>query len=142
MKFRKIVLLLVIAVVVIAGYFGVRILLHGFTTAAEPSRLETVVARAARNFAIPRKARLEPNPWKPTPDVLREARESYIDRCAVCHAPDGSGQTNVGGNLYPRVPDLRASQTQNLTDGQLRHIIRSRVALTGIGRWGKHHDEQ
>jgi hypothetical protein len=141
-KFRKIVLLLVIAVVVVAGYFGVRILLYGFSTAVEPSRLETIVARAARNFAIPRKARLEPNPWKPTPDVLKDGRESYFDRCAVCHAPDGSGQTNVGGNLYPRVPDLRAPQTQNLTDGQLRYIIRSGVPLTGMPGWAKPHDEQ
>src|SRR5258708_13734032 len=95
MKFRKIVLLLVIAVVVIAGYFGVRILLHGFTTAAEPSRLETVVARAARNFAIPRKARLEPNPWKPTPELLREARQSDIDPSAYSPAPDPSRPPNL-----------------------------------------------
>jgi predicted CXXCH cytochrome family protein len=142
MKFRNVVLLLVAVVLVIAGYFGGRILLHGFTTAAEPSRLETIVARAARNFAIPRKARLEPNPWKPTPDALKDARESYFDRCAVCHASDGSGQTNVGGNLYPRVPDLRAPQTQNLTDGQLRYIIRSGVPLTGMPGWAKPHDEQ
>src|SRR6266481_6575695 len=108
MKFRIVLLFITAAVLVVAGYFGVRILLHGFSTAVEPSRLETLVARAARNFAIPRKARLEPNPWKPTPDVLKDARESYFDRCAVCHAPDGSGQTNVGGNLYPRFPDLRA----------------------------------
>ncbi len=135
MKFRKLVLLLVAAVLAIAGYFGVRILLHGFTTAAEPSRLETIVARAARNFAIPRRARLEPNPWKPTPDVLKDARESYIDRCAVCHAPDGSGQCNVGRNLYPRVPDLRQPQTQDLTDGQLRFIIRRGVPLTGMPGW-------
>src|SRR3981081_4110508 len=114
MKFRKIVLLLVAAVLVVAGFYAVRIILYGFPPAAEPSRLETIVARAARNFAIPRKARLEPNPWKPTPDVLKSARESYFDRCAVCHAPDGSGQTNVGRNLYPRVPDLRLPQTQNL----------------------------
>jgi mono/diheme cytochrome c family protein len=99
MNFRKAALLLLAAVVIIAGYFGVRILLHGFTTAAEPSRLETIIARAARNFAIPRSARFEPNPLKPTPEVLKEARESYIDRCAVCHAPDGSGQSNVGRNL-------------------------------------------
>ena len=108
MKFRKIAQPLLIAIIVVAGYFGVRILLHGFSTAAEPSRFETLVARAARNFAIPRKARLEKNPWKPTPDVLKAARESYIDRCSVCHAPDGSGQSNLGRNLYPRVPDLSA----------------------------------
>src|SRR6266436_8661106 len=142
MKFGKVFLLIAAAVLVVAGYFGVRILLHGFTTAAAPSRLETIVARAARDFAIPRKARLEPNPWKPTPDVLREARESYIYRCAVCHAPDGSGQTNVGRNEYPRVPDLRLPQTQDLTDGQLRYIIRSGVPLTGMPGWAKPHDEQ
>src|SRR5258708_19383072 len=101
MKFRKIVLLLVIAVVVVAGYFGVRILLHGFTTAAEPSRLETVVARAARNFAIPRKPRLEPNPWKPTPDVLKDAPESYFDRRPVSPPPAGSRQPNPPPNPLP-----------------------------------------
>src|ERR1700747_113543 len=114
MKFRKILQLLLLAIIIVAGYFGVRILINGFTTAAEPSRLETIVARAARNFAIPRNARLEPNPWKPTPDVLKAPRESYFDRCPVCHASDGSGQSNVGRNLYPRVPDLRLPQTQNL----------------------------
>jgi hypothetical protein len=48
MKFRKIVQLLLLAIVIVAGYFGVRILIHGFTTAAEPSRLETIIARAAQ----------------------------------------------------------------------------------------------
>src|SRR5258708_5825857 len=119
MKFRKIVQLLLIAVIIVAGYFGVRILLHGFTTAAEPSRLETIVARAARNFAIPRKADLNPTPGTPPPAVLKGARESFSDRCAVCHAPDGSGQSKVGRNLFPRAPDLPLPQTQNLTDGQL-----------------------
>ncbi len=142
MKRWKIVLLLAATAIVIAGFYATRLILRGFTTAAAPSRLETIVARAARNFAIPRKARLEPNPWKPTLDVLKDARESYLARCAICHAPDGSGQTNVGRNLYPRVPDLRLPQTQNLTDGQLHYIIRSGVPLTGMPGWAKLHDEQ
>jgi hypothetical protein len=141
MKPRKIVLPLWVLVVLAVGYFGLRLLLHGFTTAKAPSRIETVLARAARNFAIPRMARLEKNPWKPTADVLKDARESYMDRCAVCRAPGGSSQSNVGRNLYPRVPDLRAPQTQNLTDGQLRYIIRSGVPLTCMPGWAKPHDE-
>src|SRR5258707_11529172 len=107
MRAWKLFLLLIGAVLIAAGRYGVRLILHGFSTADQPSYLERTVARAARNLAIPRQARLEANPWKASPDVLKEARESFLNRCAVCHAPDGSGQTTVGHNLYPKVPDLR-----------------------------------
>jgi mono/diheme cytochrome c family protein len=106
------------AVLVALGLYGVRLVWHGFSTADQPSFLETVAARTARNLAIPRKDRLETNPWTGTADVLKEARESFLDRCAVCHGPDGSGQTQVGNNLYPKVPDLRAPRTQKLTMGK------------------------
>jgi predicted CXXCH cytochrome family protein len=114
---------------------------HGFSTAAEPSYLERIVARAVRNLAIPRDARLEKNPWNAAPEVLNEARESFLARCATCHGPDGSGQTTVGRSLYPRVPDLRLPRTQDLTDGEIRYIIRNGVRLTGMPGWAKPHDE-
>ena len=142
MKVWKLFLLLCCAVVVAIGLYGMRLISRGFSTADEPSYLERVAARAARNFAIPRRARLEVNPWKPTPDVLKAAREIFIDRCAVCHGPDGSGQTGVGRNLYPKVPALRLPQTQSLTDGEIRYIIRNGVRLTGMPGWAKPHDEQ
>ena len=104
--------------------------------------MERVVARTARNLAIPRSARLEVNPWKATPEVLKESRESFLDRCATCHGVDGSGRTQVGRNLYPKVPDLRLPETQNLTDGEIRYIIRNGVRLTGMPGWANPHDEQ
>src|ERR1700692_5002942 len=116
MKRWKVFLLISGAILVALGLYGVRLVGRGFSTADQPSSLETVVARTARNLAIPRKARLEANPWTATGDVLKEARESFVDRCAVCHGPDGSGQTQVGSNLYPKVPDLRSPRTQKLTD--------------------------
>jgi predicted CXXCH cytochrome family protein len=115
---------------------------RGFSTAAEPSSIEKVVARAVRNLAIPTKARFELNPWKPTPTILIEARDNFIARCSVCHGPDGVGQTDVGRNLYPKVPDLRLPPTQSLTDGQLRYIIRNGVRLTGMPGWARPHNEQ
>ena len=130
------------AILIALALYGVRLVWRGFSTADQPSFLETVVARTARNLSIPRKARLEANPWQATDEVLKEARESYIDRCAVCHGPDGSGQTQVGGNLYPKVPDLRSPRTQRLTDGEIRYIIRNGVRLTGMPGWAKPHDEQ
>src|SRR5580692_7746539 len=142
MQAWKILVLLGGVVLVALGLYGALLIRSGFSTADQPSYLEKVVARATRNLAIPRKARLEPNPWKPTPDVLQEARESFLDRCAVCHGPDGSGQTQDGSNLYPKAPDLRLPQTQNLTDGEIRYIIRNGVRLTGMPGWAKPHDEQ
>ena len=141
MKAWKPFVLLSVALVGL-GLYGARLIRRGFSTADQPSYLERTVARTARNLAIPRKARLESNPWKATPEVLKEARESFLDRCAVCHGPDGSGQTVVGRNLYPKVPDLRLPQTQNLTDGEIRYIIRNGVRLTGMPGWAKPHDEQ
>jgi predicted CXXCH cytochrome family protein len=138
----KILLLVCVVALIVAGIYGARLICGGLSTRQEPSYLETVVARTARNLAIPRTARSEANPWKPTPDVLREARESFVDRCAVCHGPDGAGQTQDGRNLYPRVPDLRLPLTQNLTDGEIRYIIRNGVRLTGMPGWAKPHDEQ
>jgi predicted CXXCH cytochrome family protein len=138
----KILLLVCVVALIVTGIYGARLICGGLSTRQEPSYLETVVARTARNLAIPRTARSEANPWKPTPDVLREARESFVDRCAVCHGPDGAGQTQDGRNLYPRVPDLRLPLTQNLTDGEIRYIIRNGVRLTGMPGWAKPHDEQ
>ncbi|HZV60602.1 MAG TPA: cytochrome c3 family protein, partial [Candidatus Eremiobacteraceae bacterium] len=139
---RKRFLLVGGAILVALGFYGMRVVWRGLSTADQPSYLETVVARTARNLSIPRKARLEANPWTSTVDVQKEARESFLDRCAVCHGPDGSGQTQVGNNLYPKVPDLRSPRTQRLTDGEIRYIIRNGVRLTGMPGWAKPHDEQ
>ena len=125
-----------------AVFYGMRLLEHGLSTAGEPSYLETVAARTARNLAIPRKARQEANPIEATPEILQEARESFLDRCSVCHGPNGSGETQDGRNLYPKAPDLRSPETQNLTDGEIRYIIRNGVRLTGMPGWAKPHDEQ
>jgi len=139
---RKLFLLGAGAILIALGFYGVLLVWRGFSTADQPSFLETVVARTARNLSIPRKARMEANPWPATADVLKEARESFLDRCAVCHGPDGAGQTQVGNNLYPKVPDLRSPRTQTLTDGEIRYIIRNGVRLTGMPGWAKPHDEQ
>ena len=142
MKRWRLLLLLCGVLLVAIVFYGARLVWRGFSTAAEPSFLEEITARTARNLAIPGKARAEANPWQATPDVLKEARESFLDRCAICHGPDGSGQTGVGRNLYPKVPDLRLPRTQNLTDGEIRYIIRNGVRLTGMPGWAKPHDEQ
>src|SRR3984893_14925452 len=142
MKARKFYFLLLAAALLAIALYTVRLIWHGLSTADEPSYLERTVARAARNLAIPRRARIEVNPLNATPEILKESRETFLDRCASCHGQDGSGQTRIGRGLYPKVPDLRAPRTQNLSDGEIRYIIRNGVRLTGMPGWANPHDEQ
>src|SRR6516165_4442198 len=139
---RKTLILGFCCLAVITAAVGWLLIRRGFSARDEPTSLEKIVARFVRNLSIPNRVVQEPNPWKPTPDVLQEAREVFTARCAVCHGPDGSGQTIVGRNLYPKPPDLRLPPTQRLTDGQIHYIIQNGVRLTGMPAWGSPHEEQ
>ncbi|HYU23214.1 MAG TPA: c-type cytochrome [Candidatus Dormibacteraeota bacterium] len=142
LKRWKKLLLVLVALGVLVAVYGAVLIRRGFSVMDEPAALEKLVARTVRNLAIPAAARHENNPLKASPEILNEARDSFIDRCAVCHGNDGSVQTQVGRSLYPKPPDLRLPQTQNLTDGQIRYIIKNGVRLTGMPAWSHPHEEQ
>ena len=112
--------LLALLIVMVGGVIGAAVLiLRGFRATATPSSLEVALATTARNLAIPREERGHKNPFAPSSDNTQQGRAYFLNRCAACHGPDGSGKTQIGLNLYPRVPDLRATAAQNLTDGEL-----------------------
>jgi hypothetical protein len=90
------------------------------------------VARNARHLAIPRNARLTQNPVLDSPETQREARLHFADHCAICHGDDGSGDTPIGNGLYPKPPDLRKPETQELSDGELFWTIENGVRFTGM----------
>jgi predicted CXXCH cytochrome family protein len=122
---------------------GVALFIHrGFRATNRPSRLEATLARAARDFSIPNAARHETNPLDSSPQNLNEGREAFLARCQACHGHDGGGLTPMGQSLYPRVPDIRATATQELTDGEIHYIIENGVELTGMPAWGNPHQVQ
>jgi mono/diheme cytochrome c family protein len=57
----------------------------------------------------------------------------------VCHGADGRGRTDIGEYMYPKVPDLAASQVQQLSDGALFFIIQNGVRWTGMPGWKREH---
>jgi mono/diheme cytochrome c family protein len=138
MKLWKAGSLAIVTVLIGAGAYSVSLVRRGFDTRTPPSRLEVTLARTMRDLAIPYKAKQEKNPWtaKATPEVLEAARAHWADHCATCHANDGSGNTEMGRNLYPKAPDMRLAATQKLSDGELYYIIRNGVRLTGMPGWG------
>jgi mono/diheme cytochrome c family protein len=50
-----------------------------------------------------------------------EGQKIYMERCASCHAQDGSGANARGRAL--KVPDLRSDAVQNKSDAQLVEAI-------------------
>jgi mono/diheme cytochrome c family protein len=118
-----------------AGAVAAMLLRGGISARSEPSPLEASLAFKARRIAL-RGSRDKVNPVPPTPEVVSYGLSHFADHCASCHANDGSGQTEMGQHLYPRVPDMRLAQTQGLTDGELFAIIEDGVRFTGMPAWG------
>jgi len=133
---KRVVWLLVFAAVILVIAAAVSLVRRGFSAREQPSALETYVARTARKLAVPSKARSEKNPFPPSPELIAEARAHFADHCAICHANNGSGNTEIGQNLYPKAPDMRLAQTQNLSDGELYYTIHNGIRLTGMPAWG------
>jgi mono/diheme cytochrome c family protein len=135
---RKRPLFLTIVAAGVAGAaFGWTTIRRGFSARDNPSAIEAFVARTARKLSIPASERDAKNPFTPTVEVLNEVRAHFADHCATCHGNDGSGKTEIGQNLYPKPPDMRQSETQSLTDGQIYYIIHNGIRLTGIARVGQ-----
>jgi mono/diheme cytochrome c family protein len=141
MNLWKLAILFLCVIALVAAGYGAALIRHGFSAKDEPSALEKTVARAVRNLSIPRDAKQARNPIPATPENLAEGREHFADHCATCHANEGSGDTEMGRNLYPKPPDLRLPQTQNLTDGEIFYIIQNGIRLTGMPAWGESHED-
>jgi mono/diheme cytochrome c family protein len=132
MKRGTILLIAVVAVAGLAAAVVAGILHDGLSARATPTHLEAMMARNARHLSIPAKARETSNPVAATAENLRDARLHFADHCATCHANDGGGDALIGRGLYPKPPDLRENETQELSDGELFWIIENGVRFTGM----------
>jgi mono/diheme cytochrome c family protein len=131
---RKTLVIIVVAVALFGGAIAIiaSILHDGLSARATPTRFEIKVARSVRHFAIPASAQATANPVLASAEDLRDARLHFADHCSVCHGNDGGGKTMMGRGLYPKPPDLRLPETQNLSDGELFWIIENGVRFTGM----------
>jgi mono/diheme cytochrome c family protein len=116
---------------------GWTVIKRGFSARDEPSAVEVFIARRVRRMGVPSTARNLTNPVPASSEALLEAMEHFADHCAVCHANDGSGETDIGSGLYPKAPDMRTAQTQELSDGELYYIIENGIRLTGMPAFGR-----
>jgi mono/diheme cytochrome c family protein len=144
LKQALLVLLFVVLIIFITVFAFLRTAARGFSAREEPTAIEKFLARTVRRIAVPESVKSIQNPEPPTAEILSEARAHWADHCATCHANNGSGDTEMGRNMYPRAPDMRLPATQNLMDGELFFIIENGVRLSGMPGWGgsEHSAEQ
>lgn len=132
------------AIVFVGGlaYLGYSLINHGFSAREKPSRLEEFLARQARKIATPANARELKNPSSLTPETLKTVYEHWNDHCALCHGSNGDGDSDIGKNLYPKTPDMKSSDVQGMSDGELFYIITNGVRFTGMPAWGDEHSPE
>jgi mono/diheme cytochrome c family protein len=123
-------------VIGLAGLVYLKTASDGFSARAKPMPIEKLAAVQAKLMAMPSDAKGKKNPFPNSPDVIEEGRAHWADHCATCHANNGSGETEMGKNMYPPPPDMRKRDTQDLTDGQLFYVIENGVRLSGMPAWG------
>jgi len=136
-KLIGLVVIVILGGLAASSWIGYRLFTTGFSAKTEPHMLEVMIARQIRHLAIPIEKRNAPNPVPLTPEVLQQSLEHFADHCATCHANDGSGQTPIGKNVYPKAPDLRLADTQSMSDGELFWVIHNGIRFTAMPAWGE-----
>jgi len=131
----KILLALLIVAAAVAGLY--MFVQRGFSTRTEPGRIESSIAGHLRDWSVPAKYERMPNPVACSEEVFKQAQGHWADHCATCHANNGSGDSMLGRGLYPRPPDMRRSETQQESDGELYYTIKNGVRLSGMPAFGE-----
>jgi mono/diheme cytochrome c family protein len=129
-------LLLVIGALVVGAYMMHNMMQLGFSTRTEPMQMEKALATTIRGGAIPSRYKTMKNPVAATPEVIHEGMAHWADHCSTCHANNGSGDTMYGMMMYPRPPDMRQKDTQEMSDGELYYTINNGVRLSGMPAFG------
>lgn len=135
---RKRTLVGITAVILLALLaYGWSLVRRGFSAHDQPSALESFAARTARSLAVPATYKSLKNPYPTTGEGIREGLEHFADHCAVCHANNGSGESEFGRNMYPKPPDMRQAVTQEKTDGEIYYTIEHGIRLSGMPAFGE-----
>jgi mono/diheme cytochrome c family protein len=140
-KIAIILLVIVVGALGVGAYVMHGMMQRGFSTRTEPMLMEKALATTIRERALPVRYKTMKNPVVASPEVTHEGMAHWADHCASCHANNGSGDTMYGRTMYPRPPDMRQKDTQEMSDGELYYTIQNGVRLSGMPAFGDPGDD-
>ncbi|HEY1877812.1 MAG TPA: c-type cytochrome, partial [Rhizomicrobium sp.] len=122
--------------VILAAVFWFAVLPGLSVARQEPSRLEVGLATWLLHKSVPAAARDAVNPLgaHPDPAALVAGHDLYTAKCETCHAFDGGGRSEIGGNVFPRAPVLRAALPR-MSDGEIFYHVRNGIRNTAMPAW-------
>jgi mono/diheme cytochrome c family protein len=85
--------------------------------------------------SVPAAAKIAANPLGADPADVSAGRDLYRQKCEVCHAYDGSGETVLAPGQYPRPPALRSAADAATSDGEIFYHIRKGIRNTAMPAW-------
>lgn len=129
--------LVTLVILVFAGVLGTVFFVKatGLSARGTPGVVETAVAGRLRALAVPSEYSRLTNPVLMNGESVANGMAHFADHCAQCHGNDGSG-ADMGKDMYPPTPDLRAGATQSLGDGTLFYVVEHGVRFTGMPAFG------
>jgi predicted CXXCH cytochrome family protein len=101
----------------------------------EPPAVEVAIATWLLHQSVPGAAKMAANPLGADPADVSAGRDLYRQKCEVCHAYDGSGQTALAPGQYPRPPALRSAAVTATPDGEIFYHIRNGIRNTAMPAW-------
>ena len=137
MRRSHLIIAIVLGGVVIAAGLAYAVLVPGLSSARqEPSTFEIEVATYLLHHSVPGSAIARVNPLgaRPASAALTEGRDLFAKNCETCHAYDGSGKTQIGANVFPKPPSLKAASL-SMSDGEIFYHIRNGIRNTAMPAW-------
>jgi mono/diheme cytochrome c family protein len=86
--------------------------------------------------AIPAEYKRMENPLTPDPRTVSQGHTVYLGNCAVCHGPEGTGDSPIGGNMYPPAADLSSQRVIGMNDGEVAWIVKFGLSFVGMPAFG------
>ncbi|HEV8019517.1 MAG TPA: c-type cytochrome [Steroidobacteraceae bacterium] len=129
-------LIVAVALVLGAGLFTA-VRWEGSSAREDAPALEADVAQWLLHYTVPASFRAAKNPLDGASGSAEVAagHAVYTQKCAICHAYDGDGKSEIGSGQYPRPPDLRSASVQNMTDGEVFYHLKNGIRHTGMPAW-------
>jgi mono/diheme cytochrome c family protein len=133
---RSLIATFIILALLAAAGIAYRTFVPGLSSArSEPPELEVAIATWLLHQSVPETEAARTNPLGSDPAEVAAGSDLFKQKCEICHAYDGSGQTEIGSGEYPRPPALRAINVAALSDGEIFYHIRNGIRNTGMPAW-------
>lgn len=102
----------------------------------EPSRVETWIANAAKDWFLSRGAKTVPAEPPRTAASIAAGQGTYGMACAFCHGRDGRTLPAVAHSMYPRVLNLSSPEVQKNSDKEIFWVIKHGLRMTAMPGFG------